>query len=224
MFYYIEEKPQSLFFDLIPKNATTSVLNSLVNYGNPNKDIVGDFYIYENLPDYPTRLNDDLEFINKLPYMENLFKVTCFRDPYLRVVSAFADKILNSRVKGFKFTEDFFIMYGKDLDVFRNDKIKYFDIFVDLIENFDYEKLNEHVKPQTMILKFEFKEYNKIFNFSTISEDWKDLTNIFPLLPDLPKQKVNKSTSDELLKIFQGRNLNKIKKIYEQDYEALKII
>ena len=219
MFYYIEETPQSLFFDLIPKNASTDILNALINYGNTENNIKNDFYICEHLPENMVNINQDNNFIDTIPDIKNLFKATCLRDPYLRAVSTFYDKIINNRST--YVLKDFFEIFGKDLEVFRNDKIKYFDFFVDYLQNCDLNKSDIHIMLQKNILKLDIKKYDKVFNVSTISKEWSQLTKIFPKIPNLPKKIINKSNSDDFLNILNKRNLNKIKKIYEEDYEIL---
>jgi hypothetical protein len=222
MIYYIEEKPQSLFVDLIYKNATCSMLNSLVNYGKNKKNIEGNTSIHDLLPTDIIKINENNIFFDSIKDLEDIFKVTCFRDPHARVISAFLDKILNNRSTNV--IADFFVLHGKDLEKFKNDPIKYFDIFVDFIYNSDKNYLDHHIKPQNMIIKFNPEQYNKVLNFSTIEKDWEEVIKIFPKLPNLPANKVNSNKYPELKEILSTRNIKKIKEIYETDYAMLKLI
>lgn len=222
MFYYIEEEPQSLFFDLIYKNASTDILNSLINYGDIDNNPQNSIFVHDNLPKNIIKINEDATFINNILTRKDLFKTTCLRDPYLRAVSCFVDKILNNRSTDV--IKDFFDMYGKDIDVFRNDKVKYFDIFLDFIDQSDFNTIDSHLLPQSMTLKLKIQEYDKVFNVFTLYEEWSELTKIFPKIPNLPKKIINQSNSEDLLKILNKRGLDKVKKIYESDYEMLELL
>lgn len=223
MIYYIEETPNNLFFDLIAKNATNSILNALTNYKNSNYTGEESFNGYSLVPQQVIDFNANKNlFFNNIYSEKNTINFTCIRDPYHRVVSAYINKILNGSTK--EFIVDFFNIYGEDLSVFRNEKEKYFNVFIDFIENSNSETLDGHVKPQSKLLELELKKYDYVFKVDELAKSWNIVMDLFPGMPNLPKNKLNASESMNFIDEIDWLGLERIKKIYQDDYDIFNSI
>jgi hypothetical protein len=220
MIYYIEDTPNNLFFDLVPKNATTSILNALTNYNNDSYSGEVDTYIYEHLPGNQLYFNQNKHlFFTEIYSASNTINFTAIRDPYQRVVSAYLNKIVDHTYT--QILNDFFSMYGYDSSVFRAEKEKYFDIFIDFIENSNLDHLDEHIKPQSKMLHLDLNMYNYIFKTDDISASWNKVMDIFPKMPNISKNKINTSESLNFINHTDSFGIERIKKIYQDDYYIL---
>ena len=221
MFYYIKDSPKNLYFQLIPKNGSSSILSSLINYDNTNYGGWTYSNVYGSIPQKVKALNYNKEsFFNHVYNSKDTVAIVSLRDPYKRLVSAFLNKILD--YPDLRFFKPFFERYGRDAATFNNNKIFYFDAFVDMILEFEknISMLDRHVEKQSKLITLESDkiDYDIFLNTDNLHSDWNRVLDVFPKMPQLPKKKVNTSETNKFILELAGRNMKKIESIYEDDF------
>jgi hypothetical protein len=220
MFYYIKETPVNLFFNLIPKNASSSILTALINYKSFNVPDSGYENVYSLVSQKNLMLNEN-PALAKILSQNNSFKVTALRDPYKRTVSTFLNKILNPDQRFFKV---FFNRYTEDKDLLNKNPAFYFDRYIEMLSEFkNLSDLDGHAQDQHSLLEIcgQSSNYDLALNVDTLFKDWQKVQALYPKMPNLPKQKINSSSINSFLEFLDFKNFKEIESIYQKDYEVL---
>jgi hypothetical protein len=223
MFYYIKGNPYGLYWQIIPKNGSMSVLSAFLSYG---KAVSRDFKDpYAAIPKKIKNLYDSKDqFLNYLIESKKDIFLIILRDPYKRVVSAFLNKIVDSYNE--KFFKPFFLKYGTDISKFQNNKEFYFDKFIEMIEDSkNPEDLDGHIRRQADFVEKRIFETNKliVINLDNLYSEWAQVQSFFPKMPNLPSSPKNASASEEFCKLINFKHKDKILKIYKEDYDLFNI-
>ena len=221
MFYYIKDTPHSLYWEIIPKNGSTSILSTFLSY---DKNTTQHFKEpYAAIPDKIIALNKNKKyFLNNVLDYEKTFFLIVLRDPYKRVVSAFLNKIVDNYDS--RFFKPFYQKYGTDLFKFQNNKEYYFDKFVEMIESEENPKnIDRHIQKQVDFIDEKILNANKkiIINLENIASNWKDLQDLFPKIPNLLEAKQNASNSQKFCELINFKHIDKILHLYKEDYNLL---
>lgn len=201
-FLYSSLKDKATFV-CIRKNASSSIGHAIFKYNNGYwyDGEINEYGIYTPSRDIPNNLNT--------------YKFTCIRDPFERIVSAFLHKVIvNPGIAA----EEYFISNPYH-NKFLNDIPAYFNNFIEYIENTGVINTDIHFNLQSKAIRYGEVSYNKILRFENIIKDWEDVKKDIDGLPDLPKQKVNSTSSYKYYDILRPIFLSRVQEIYKKDYD-----
>lgn len=227
MFYYIKDKPESLYFEIIPKNASTSIIRSLNSYGSKINSLESGKSTYDQLPRKILSLNKDRQkFLDTMYDSENTKCFISLRDPYERAVSVFLNKVLNPN-KDLRFFKKFFEIYGNDIDYLRQNPEFYFLKFLELLSSVDDpSEIDLHAEGQASFFKNgpNGSNWDLVLRVDSLEKDWNLFMKKFPKVPELSKIKDNESASSFFISHLSGKGLEQVKEIYSEDYRILETI
>jgi hypothetical protein len=224
MFYYIQDKPKNLYFEIIPKNASTSIIRSLNFYGARTDIPELAKNPYDQLPKKVLSLNRDRQmFLDTVYDSKNTKCFIALRDPYERAVSVFLNKVLNTN-KDIRFFKKFFEIYGNDIDYLKQNPEFYFLKFLELLLSVDDpSKIDLHAESQASFFKNgpNGSEWDLVLRVESLEKDWGLLIKNFPKVPKLSRVKDNESASSSFISHLGGKGLKEVKEIYSEDYQIL---
>ena len=202
-------------FVAIRKNATTSIGNAIYSFKN-NID-------YDNSL-FPKNIHQSGIFLYDSDVsLEKTIKFTCIRDPFERLASAFMNKVVQySPDKNSDYCE--IEQYNKaypDHQKFLGDTEKYFDHFLSFLEGFDLSEIDHHFALQYDCARFDSIDYDLVINQSHLYKDWEMVKTLIPGMPDLPKEKMNKTNSKDLSSHLFPMFENRVRSLYHKDYSFM---
>lgn len=198
---------KKLIYYPCPKNANTSAKLFFAKHAEIENQFM---FLSDKIPEYKQSTEmfekeKKFNIINFLPSKQQFNKVfadekCCLvRDPIKRFISAFNNRIL----------------FHKD-ESFKNHSV---DMVIEKLENNFFE--NKHFLPQTYFLGNDLQYYTIVANIENIYEFEKRINHFFEKKIKFPKIQISKNKFDLKLNISQ---LDKIKKIYDQDFDLLKTL
>jgi hypothetical protein len=158
----------------------------------------------------------DFNKVIKLFRSPDYFKFGFVRNPYLRILSAYLDKIVGNKPQKLKILKTM----GKnenDLDV----EIRFSD-FLDVIENQSPYEMDQHWRPQYYQLFGDVIKYDFIGRVESLKDDFKKIENLSGIKIMEHYEDVFWHKTDSQNKIFTYYNSHeakKILKIYACDFE-----
>ena len=196
-------------FVAIRKNASSSIANSIYSFKNK---------INYDHADFPKDINHS----NILNYFsqgvgENLFKFTCIRDPFERLVSGFTHKVLQHPHVEIKHYDEFFPNHR----ILINDTQEYFNSFLAFLEQCNFSEIDPHFALQYDCAKFDTIEYDLVIDQSDIKSGWAEVQKYIPGMPNLPQKSIHHSGSENLLDILSPFK-DRVKTLYSKDYDLFK--
>jgi len=198
------ESGKQLVFYPCPKNANSSAKLFFAKHLGIDKNYV---FVGDEIPRYKQSQGDFLgkkNLVNFLPTKQPFkkvaadFKCCIVRNPLNRFISAYKNRII----------------YHKDSE-FKNHTI---DMVLEKLENENYE--NKHFLPQSFFLGNDLNYYDFFANIIKIKHFESKVNNFFNRKVDFPKIQTGGKDLEFNLTLEQSF---KIKKIYLQDYDLLKI-
>ncbi len=195
---------KKLIYYPCPKNANTSAKLFFAKHAEIEDKFV---FISDKIPQYKqTRsmfaTEKKINIVSFLPSKQKFKKVLAdekcciIRDPIKRFISAYNNRILFHKDKQFK-----------------NHTV---NMIIEKLENNLFE--NEHFLPQTFFLGNDLKYYTIVGNIKNIYKFEKMVNSFFEKKIKFPKIQTGGNTFD--LKLDKSQ-LDKIKKIYNQDFDLL---
>ena len=197
---------KKLVYYPVAKNANSSVKLFLIKH----LGVEDNFYNLDNtLPRYlqtkkiHEKYKGKQDIIHFLPsYTEfkkiNVdYKCCLVRDPIKRFISAYRNRIL----------------YHKD-NAFKNHSV---DLIIEKLENKNFE--NKHFLPQNYWLGNDLKYFDIVANTNNITFFVRKINEFFKKEIDFPKMQIG---GKEFKISLNNSQVDKLKKIYENDYELIK--
>lgn len=195
-------------FVAIRKNASSSIGNAIYSLKN-------------NMPythsDFPKDINHSNIFINNSEEnIDSVFKFTCIRNPFERLVSGFTHKVLQHPGEEIR-------QYAEIVPNHKNligDIQVYFNSFLTFLEEYDFTKIDSHFALQYDCARFNDIEYSLVINQSNIEEDWLMVQKAIPNMPNLISHKIHVSGSENLLDTLRPFE-DRVKSLYAKDYNLI---
>ena len=189
----------NLCFFPIPKTASTSIKSMLFP-----KETVNIAALHKNTP--------AIDF-NKIQHnrIKDWKKLAIVRDPIERVISCYRQKIFNTRqlIKDFR----------KSGNPNKLSETPTFDEFVEKIELYSTSSrlVEHHIRPTVFFLGSDVKYFTRLYKISEINQLRADLT--VWLDQPLTQEHRNKTATKTPSVTVTPNAIDKLKKIYKQDYD-----
>jgi hypothetical protein len=165
--------------------------------------------------------NDDLKMLHKnsseyLNFANQSNNIVCLRDPYERLISAFYHKIILN--PGGVEARDFFSK--NKVDGLSN--LEILNRFVAYLKTTN--EIDPHFISQTTLGNLNDINYHHIINFNNLNNEWKNLQNIYPNIPNLDKNKIHETGSGHFANEVRRDNkmFKRIEMLYLDDYNFIR--
>lgn len=136
------------------------------------------------------------------------FKFTFVRNPYIRYLSAYLNKIDNL---------DTYIwpIFAKDAKIDPKQHISYKE-FLQILERSDIKKINEHFQPQYLILLVDYIAYDFIGHLETLDSDMKQVSQYV----SYTQENINKTDAKTKLdQYYNDETIEIVQRIGKKDFE-----
>lgn len=210
LFINTDTEDLGFVFVAIRKNASSSIANAI--YSLKNNMPYGH-------PDFPIDINHTDIFLYDHPLKSpDVFKFTCVRDPFERLLSGFVHKVLkhpHEEIRQYTHAHP-------DHRSLIDEPIKYFDHFLSFLENHGLAEIDPHFALQYDCARFDKINYDIVLDQSSLFSDWKKIQERIVGMPDLLEHKVHYSGSETFISTLKPLFIERVKYLYSKDYELFK--
>lgn len=198
---------QKYIFVPVAKSGCSSILMALGSYELDRKI---NFVPYRDFCQFPGQIPNRYQLLLNT----QCYKFTCVRNPYIRILAAFLEKIAKENCYDH-------LWFLEHLNLPEPANIISFELFLEKIREKKLSELNEHFKPQWCLTMYPLVSYDLIIRLESINTEFQQIIDLLSI-PGTPKDYQwceNSVKAKNFLHLYTPRCVQLVQEIYKEDFQ-----